>query len=225
MSKLKCSTQTLEQILDIFLDHIPGYYALQDISITDLEGLEHPLSDRICRRFMFYTRGIRMFNIHFSPGILSDAVRESFFALTEAVQMSFLISPNICKLPQNLILWRNCGLSKDNASAKQLLRMIATRPLVKTLNHFDFLENVSLCGDEQLFNQVLFWLKQQHRLNYVLFKQGTFCTYQVKTLLDSLSFIDVGMPGADLENVNSCCEQCDIVLEQVSPAYVKDFQI
>ena len=100
------------------MDHIPDNDCLQKLSITDLKGLEHPLSDRILRRFMLNTRSIRMFDICFSPHVLSDAVRESFCALTEAVQTAFLISPNICSLPPDLIIWRNSGLSKDNADAK-----------------------------------------------------------------------------------------------------------
>lgn len=128
----------------------------------ELKGLEQPLSDRIIGRFKGLTSvsALLTFDMCFSPDTLSDEVQESFCELTEAIQMALtMISPSIRSEPPVLVYWRNFGLTKNKSEAKELLEMIVTRPQVKTLRHLDFIEDVSLSEDPELFHQVHSWLK------------------------------------------------------------------
>ena len=94
------------------------------------------------------------FNISEVP----DEVRESFRQLAMAVQVAQLTQHCGFSEPQSLYFWRNFGLTKNNADAKELLEMIVTKPKVTTLRHLDFLEDVSLSDDPELFQEVHCWL-------------------------------------------------------------------
>lgn len=75
-----------------------------------------------------------------------------------AVQVAQLAQPSRFTKPRALQYWRNLGLAKNSADAKELLEMIVTRPQVTTLRHLDFIEDVSLSDEPELFQEVHSWL-------------------------------------------------------------------
>lgn len=76
------------------------------------------------------------------------------------MQVALAQEPYQIERPHWLCIWRNYGITRNKAEAKELLEMIVTRPHVTTLLHLDFFEDVSLSDDPELFQKAHDWLTQ-----------------------------------------------------------------